>query len=150
MLAALVERAESGRHRTVLRRWQAETGAALPEVTLADQRPVARLASADDRHLVLTSALRAGAATSQRYLWSIHSLSTGERLAELEESRSAMPFCVLGNRLLVLSPASGPRVAGAWVEQPPGLRAVDLETGAEVWRRPVRETAYRGPRPPAS
>ncbi len=148
VLATTVDRSsDAGRRRVVLRRWHAETGEPLPEVVLLEDRPVARAPSADLRHLMVTSPLPGAGA--ERYLWSIFSLTTGERLGEVRRLTSVPPFCVFGHILLYQSQPFGRRIEGRWVEEPLKLRAIDLRNGTEVWSRLVRDTAYRGLLPPS-
>jgi hypothetical protein len=137
-----------GRRRLLLRRWRSDTGAPLPDVALEARDPRARLPSADRRHLVVTSPIPAVAGSGDRYLWLVHSLVTGERVAEVPMETSAGPFCVSGRVLLHVRPRYGHATGGRWVEEGPRLRAVGLDTGAEIWSHPLRETDYRGQRPP--
>ncbi len=148
VLAAVQQLYEPGRSRLVLRRWRVDTGAALPEVTLWEGRPVAVLPSADRRHLLVVSPLGGAASERERYLWTIHSLSTGEAVGSRRAERSATPFCLLASMLIHLEPPAGRRLEGRWVERPLRLRAADLAAGTELWQRPLRDTAFRGPAPP--
>ena len=150
ILAAVTDQtAKAGQRRVVLGRWDATTGAPLREVTLFAGRPLAQLLSADRRHLLVSSMTDAGTGVWERYLWSIFSLASGELVGEMRHHRSARRFSVLGANLLHLSQPFGRRVGNDWVEEPLKLRAVDLAGGAERWTRPVRDTAYRGRRPPS-
>ena len=150
ILAAVTDQtAQAGQRRVVLGRWDAATGAPLREVTLFAGRPLAQLLSADRRHLLVSSLTDAGTGVWKRYLWSIFSLASGELVAEMRHHRSADRFSILGATLLHLSQPFGRRVGDEWVEEPLKLRAVDLGSGAERWSRALRDTAYRGPRPPS-
>ena len=152
VLATTTEReTENGRRRVVLRRWDAETGEALPEVVLFEGRPRALLPSADSQHVVITSRLEgAEAPVWERYRWSVYSLASGKVLGELRWHTSATPFCVLDGTLLLMTQPFNRRVEDRNVEQPLALRAVSLDSGAQTWSRPVRDTTYRGPHPPGS
>jgi hypothetical protein len=79
------DRAPEGRLRVVLRRWNAETGTALEDTTLSNTRPLARLVSADDQHVLLTS--HADSTSWDRYLWSVYSLASGELIGEMRYHR---------------------------------------------------------------
>ncbi len=147
ILAATVDQAAPGGPRVILRRWDAQTGAPLPEVTLFAGRPVARLPSADQRHLLISSLLEANRDAWDRYLWSVYSLASGELVGRIRYHRSANRFAVLGTQLLHLSQPFGRRAGDGWVEEPLKLRAVDLD-GAELWNRLLHDTSYRGARPP--
>ena len=150
VLAATTEReTEDGRRWVVLRRWDAETGEALPEVVLFEGRPRALLPSADSQHVVITSRLEGAEAPAwERYRWSVYSLASGEVLGELRWHTSATPFCVLDGTLLTMTQPFGRLIEGRIVEQPLALRAVSLDSGAQTWSRPVHDTTYRGPHPP--
>jgi hypothetical protein len=148
LLAAARQMHEPGAQRLVLDRWRADTGEALPEVTLREGRPVAALAAADHRHLLVVSPLEVIAEMPERYLWTVHSLATGEAVMSRRAARSAAPFCLLGDMLLYLDPPSGRRVEGGWQERPLRLLALDIESGVELWQREVRDPAFRGPAPP--
>ncbi len=137
-----------GPDRLVLRRWRAETGKALPEVVLSEGRPVAVLPSPDRRHLLVVRRRDAEAGGGEPYLWTIHSLASGRQLGERPAERSATPFCLLGATLLFPEPPAGRRVQGEWREEPLALRALDIRSGDELWRRPLRDSAFRGPAPP--
>ena len=149
ILALAADRVTTEGPQVVLRRWDAESGAPLPDVKLFEGRPVARLPSADGRHLLISSLPEESSGAWERYLWSIFSLASGELVAEMRHHRSADRFSILGATLLHLSQPFGRRVGDEWVEEPLKLRAVDLGTGAERWNRALRDTAYRGPRPPS-
>ena len=45
------------------------------------------------------------------------------------------------------SPASGDEIAGRLSIDPPRLVAIKLDTGKEMWARPIGETAFAGPYP---
>ena len=145
----MADRADDGERRIFLRRWDAATGSALGEMTLFAGQPLARLPSADRRHLLITSLAESGPGSRQRYLWSIYSLSSGQLMGRIRHHRSADRFAVLGSDLLHMSRPTGRRVDGRWVEDPLRIRAVDLTTGVERWSLPLRDTSYRGPRPAA-
>lgn len=150
LLAAARQIHQPGAQRLVLDRWRADTGEPLPEVTLQRGRPVAVLAAADRRHLMVVSPLEVVAGSAERYLWTIHSLASGEAVTRRRAARSATPFCLLRGLLLHLAPPSGRRVEGGWEETPLRLLALDVESGAELWQRQVRDPAFRGPAPPRS
>lgn len=133
--------------RLVLRRWRQESGEELPRVVLHEGRAVAVLPAADRRHLLIVTATEAARGEGD-YLWRVHSLTSGEPVAERRSGRSATPFCLLGETLLFVEPPSGRRVESSWEERPLALRAVDAGSGAERWWRPVRDSAFRGPAPP--
>ena len=146
-LLAATERRYAPGERLVLRRWRAAGGEALPELTLVEGRAVAVLPSADRRHLLVVKRLEEPG-DGEEYLWSIHSLATGEPVAERRAERSAAPFCLLRGRLLFLEPSSTRRVDGAWRELPLRLRSMDPRSHGELWHRAVRDPASRETPPP--
>jgi hypothetical protein len=119
------------------------------EVVLACGKPVATLASADRRHLVVSLRAEDERTEQAGYVWSVHALPTGARVARFPSTSSALPFFVWDSRLVHEALPSGRRVDGAWVEEPRTLRGLDLGSGAPVWSRPLRDPVYRGPYPAA-
>ena len=148
-LLAAAQQLYEPRERLVLRRWRTGGGEALPEIQLAEGRAVAVLPAADRRHLLVVRRT-AEPRAAEPYLWSIHSLATGEPLEELRSERSAAPFCLLRGRLFYLEPPSAKRTQDGWLELPLRLRALDPDSGEELWQRPVRDPVFRGPVPPVS
>ncbi len=142
--------APSTQRHVVLRRWDAKTGEPLPERILFEGRPLAQLLSADRRFLLVSSQAGQPPGAWDRYLWSIFSLASGELVGTMRYHRSGDHFLVLGSTLFHLSRPFGRRVGDEWIEEPLKLRAVDLGSGTELWSYPLRDTTYRGPRPPTS
>lgn len=133
--------------RLVLRRWRRDDGQPLPDRTLFEGRALAVLAACDEQYIV--AAVPSGASVPEApYLLRYYKLDSGELVSEVTSRRSAGPFCVLGQRLLTVSPQMTQRKNGALVKRPLQLVAFDLVSGAEVWRRAVRDTAFRGTAPP--
>ncbi len=133
----------------VLKRWRRSDGEALEVKSLHRGRALAVLASCDERHAVVAVA-SGDSIPESRYLLRFHSLETGDLVLEVSSERSAGPFCLLGSRLLRLSLPTVRRVGDVMVESPLELVAGDVESGAVVWRRAVRDTVFRGPAPPRS
>jgi len=133
--------------RLVLRRWRASDGMPLEEKLLYEGRAVAVLASCDERHVVVATA-SAQANAERPYVLRYYDLDTGVLLAELQSTRSAGPFCLVGSRLLRLSQPEWRQVEGSMVARPLELVAVDVASTAQVWRRVIRDTAFRGLAPP--
>jgi len=80
--------------------------------------------------------------------WSIYSMATGDKIAELHMPAPAAQFFIRNDSLYYLVPATVVRAGGQLkIDQPRRLSAIDLKTGAELWSRPIRETAYLGPYP---
>lgn len=104
-----------------------------------------RFSSADGRH-ALTSRL-VDDASALPYQWTISDARTGAVLGSLRSEASMAPFAVAGGRLIHVAPPTIRLEEGKMVERPLRIRAVDLATGREAWRREIRDTAWRGPVP---
>ena len=103
--------------------------------------------SADGRH-VLSSELVADDTVWDKYRWTIYDRDTGERVGEFRTYLPLAPFFVLDSEVVY---ETGPYVRQSEtgpIEEPLKVRAVDLQTGQELWSQPVRDTTYRGPFPP--
>ena len=142
--------APSTQRHVVLRRWDAKTGEPLPEQILFEGRPLAQLFSANRQYLLVSSQTDQNPVGWDRYLWSVFSLESGELVGTMHYHRSGDHFFVLGSTLFHLSRPFGRRVGDEWIEEPLKLRAVDLGSGTVLWSIPLRDTSYRGPRPPSS
>lgn len=136
-----------GRQRVTLQRWDAETGEALADVTLFDGGLNFRSVSADKRHLL---ASRRDASDSRTWEWTVYSLETGAKVAELRHDTPAAWFFISGSRLIYDANVTSQLDGGQVVLGPRKLHAVALETGTEVWSHAVRDTSYRGPYPPGT
>lgn len=105
----------------------------------------ARFSSADGRH-VLASRL-VDDASALPYQWTISDAKTGAVLGTLRAEASMAPFAVVGTRLVHVAQPSIHVDGAKMVERPLRIRAVDLATGREAWRKEIRDTAWRGPVP---
>jgi hypothetical protein len=130
-----------------LRRWDALTGAALPERQLS-RKAIAFLASESD-HLLVSERAGGGGPDDPEYSWSIFSLETGDRIGALRRDVSAAPFLVFAGNVVFESQPFGYRRGETWVDEPLSIRAVRLSTGVPLWTHVVRDLEYRGPMPPA-
>ena len=104
--------------------------------------------SADHQTYLATKPLGTDATGWTDYIWAIYSTSTREKLAELRMPTSAASFFVWRSILVYVSRPYGRRINQNWISEPLELRALDLSTGREMWKVPIRDTAYRGPLPP--
>jgi hypothetical protein len=155
----------AGPPRLVLQRWEAGTGAPLGEVDLLEGDYHLRLPSADGSHLLESREMTPSDGDGYSFL--VFSLATGKLLGKAESPRSHAFFFVFNNLLVSESLPFARRVESkrgdedgdrdegdegdddaGMVFEPRKLRAVDLASGAVVWERPLRDTAYRGPYPP--
>jgi len=115
--------ASAGQH-AVMKRWS-ETGEPLPDIELGPGF-VAYAISADQSLLLVISG-----AAGPRYLWSIYTIASGQRVGEVRlPDSSSQSFFVWHSILIYRSSA---------------LHAVDLKTGTEIWTRALRDTSYHGP-----
>jgi outer membrane protein assembly factor BamB len=103
--------------------------------------------SADGRH-VLVSQATGDDADRDKYTLSIHDRDTGNLVGRFKSHVPVLPFFVDGSRVIVET-RPYERQTGAGVEsQPRSLRAIDLNSGRELWSQPIRDSLYRGPTPP--
>jgi hypothetical protein len=145
VLVAIERSTHEGKQRVSLKRWDAETGQALADVTLFHGGLNFRSVSADQRHLL---ASRRNASDSRIWEWAVFSLETGAKVAELKHDEPGAWFFLAGSRLIHETNVIHRRVKGQVVVEPGKLRAINLETGTEVWSHAIRDTKYRGPYPP--
>jgi hypothetical protein len=122
-----------------LRRWN-KAGEPLPDVGLFDGGLTFRNFSRDCRHFLASKEADGGH-------WRVYSVASGQRLTEIQSSLPGAEFFVWGNSLIFDAPAVGKVSSGQFtMVQPHRLQAIDF-AGKELWARPIRETAYRGPYP---
>ena len=126
-------------------RWKCATGEALPDVKLFGADYTLRYPSVNQKHLLSS---KGDYATQPPWHWLIFSIDSGERVAEINLESPGALFFIWRNQLIYESPLERRLVAGKWVYEPLRLRAIDLKSGNELWSRPIRDTAYRGPYPP--
>jgi hypothetical protein len=131
-----------------LKRWDALTGVAFPDRVLL-QKAIVALPSADESLLLGSERVGEGGPEDPEYRWSIFSLETGERLAEIRRDVSAAPFFIWDGNVVFESRPYGYRIGEVWVDEPLKIRAVRFSRGVPVWDRAVRHLEYRGPVPPA-
>ena len=105
------------------------------------------IASADGKTFLANKPAGTDATGWTDYQWVIYSLHTREKLGEIRMPTSAAPFFVSNSTLVYVSRPYGRRIEGKWVQEPLELRAVDLKLSREVWKTPIRDTAYHGPFP---
>jgi hypothetical protein len=141
LIAAIQYREDNGLTTVILRRWHKETGESLPDVKLFGSDLTFRSLSADCRHLLASRAV-------DGWLWSIYSMATGDKVAEIHVPAPAAQFFIRNNSLFYIAPATLVRAGGQLkIDQPRRFLAADLKTGRELWSSPIRETTYLGPYP---
>ena len=106
------------------------------------------ISSADGKTFLANKPAGTDATGWTDYQWVVYSLHTREKLGEIRMPASAAPFFVSNSTLVYVSRPYGRRIDGKWIQEPLELRAVDLGSGREMWKAPIRDTAYRGPFPP--
>jgi hypothetical protein len=141
LVIAIEYRVDNGTTAAILRRWNKDTGEGLPEVKLFGGELTFRSFSADCRYLLASRAM-------DGWLWSIYSMATGDKIAEIHMPAPAAQFFIRDGSLLSIAPATVVKADGQLkIEQPRKLTAIDLKTGSELWSRPLRERSYLGPYP---
>jgi hypothetical protein len=130
----------------VLKRQDAATGRPLPDQLIA-RRSIAELRSADGAWLMVSERVGAGGPDDPEYRWSVWSLESAEKGGELRNDVSASPFFVQGESLVYVAQPHAALRGATWIEEPLKIEAVRLSAATTSWNRPVRDVAYRGPRP---
>jgi hypothetical protein len=130
-----------------LKRWDARTGAALPERELSKKGLVA-LASADRDHVLAAERVGAGGPQDPEYRWSIFSVDSGDFVGELRRDISASPFVVWNGTLVFETPRIGYRTGETWVDEPLKIRGLRLSNGVPLWDHEIRDLSYQGTTPP--
>ncbi|HEX6901201.1 MAG TPA: PQQ-binding-like beta-propeller repeat protein [Thermoanaerobaculia bacterium] len=103
------------------------------------------LTSLDGRH-VLTAERSSGDSWNQ-YRWTVTDAATGAVVGAVDAPVSMAPFVVSGTRILYVAEPGMRKEGNQFVQKPPRLRALDLQTGAEMWEAPTVDPTYRGPLP---
>jgi hypothetical protein len=140
LVAALQYVEENGKKRTILRRWSKDIGESMRAESLFGGEFTFRNFSRDCRYLLASKDM-------DGWVWHIYSIITGERIAEIHNPLPGPEFFVSGGNLIYQSPAAGESIAGRIRIDPPRLVAINLDTGKELWARPIGETASVGPYP---
>jgi PQQ-like domain len=104
------------------------------------------LTSMDGRHVL--TAERSGSDLSNRYHWTVTDAATGAVAGAVDAPVSMAPFVVSGTRILYVAEPGMRKEGSQFVQKPLRLRALDLQTGAEMWEAPTVDPLYRGPLPP--
>jgi hypothetical protein len=131
----------------VLKRWNAASGKALPDVSLGENYAGSAVSS-DGTHFLAVTMGRRAVHTEPGYTWSIYVLASGQKMAEQPLTAWAPPFFLWRSVFIYESAPFAHRGKNGWVQEPLALRALDLTSCREVWSRELRDAAYRGPRPP--
>lgn len=105
-----------------------------------------QLTSLDGRHVL--SSDRSGADTWNRYRWTVTDAATGTVIGAVDAPVSMAAFVVSGTRILYVAEPSMRKEGKQLIQKPLRLKALDLQTGAEMWEAPMADSVYRGPFPP--
>ena len=97
--------------------------------------------AADSGH-VLNSERVADDRVWNKHRWTIYDRSSSKQIAEIRNYQSYAPFVILGSKIIY---ESNPYFRRGLGHEPLKIRAVDLQTGQELWGWDIRDTAYRGP-----
>lgn len=103
--------------------------------------------SVDGSH-TLKSTLVGNETVWDKYQWTIIDNETDKEIGQLRSYLSQSGFVVAGSLIIFETGPFVRNIESDLVEEPLMLRAVDLNTGEQVWSRPIRDTAYRGSFPP--
>jgi hypothetical protein len=145
VFAAIDLGSPNGEQMVTLKRWDVATGEELAGVKLFDGGLVFRSISADEHHLL---ASRRHAAGHSSWEWVVYSLETGRRVAQVRQGTPGARFFLFRSLLIVETNVDLAEVGSLELVEPGKLCAVDIETEMEVWSHALRDTEYRGPRPP--
>ncbi len=126
---------------------QAMPDTALSAASLGESTDPMQRLSADGRHL-MKSRLIGNAEQWEKYQWLIFDVASGDEVGKHQSPWSQVPFIVVGNQLVYQSTPFRRRVGSEMVVAGPEVHVIDLRSHNEIWARPVRDTAYRGPFPP--
>jgi hypothetical protein len=123
---------------------------AVPDIPAAERLkdlPQPQFLSADAAHIMVSIAV-ADNNTWNRYRWTIYDRASAEKVAETDNHLSFAPFFITGNRLIYITNPYSRRTEKGLIDEPLKLRCLNMQDGSELWSKPVRDTAYRGPFPP--
>ncbi len=109
--------------------------------------PEPQFLSADGRH-VLHSARVDDDTVWDKYLWTIFERGTGQKLGQLRAHVRFAPFFVNADQVVYQTEPYTRRIGAELVDEPVRIRAVNLQTGAPVWSREIRDITDREPPPP--
>jgi hypothetical protein len=108
--------------------------------------PPSQYLSADGRH-VLVSERVGDSRVWDRFRLTIVERASGQRVGEFKSHLAHVPFFVNGAQVVYETGPYSRRVGNDVITEPLKLRATDLQTGQELWNRPIRDTAIRNPPP---
>jgi hypothetical protein len=131
----------------ILKRWNAATGAALPDVVLVKDGLLA-VPSSDSRHVLASERVGKGGPDDPEYRWSVFSQESGLRLAQVRRDVSSSPFFVSDRSIIFESQPHGFLQGTTWVARPLEIVAVSITNGNSIWSHAIRDLEFRGVAPP--
>jgi hypothetical protein len=141
MVAALEYVEERGEQHLMLLRWRKTTDERLPAVRLVGDGLTFQNFSRDCRHLLASSDMNG-------WVWHVYSTMTGEQIAAFHNEVPGAEFFVFGTNLIYQAPARGQLISGGARINAPRLVALDINSGKEIWARPIGSGTYVETNPP--
>lgn len=105
-----------------------------------------QISSLDGQHTLRSERSKSGSLAA-RYRWTILD-KAGATVGTVDAPVSMARFVVSGTRLFYVAQPLARKEGNQLIQEPLRLRSLDLQTGAELWNKPVIDSAYRGPFPP--
>ena len=102
----------------------------------------------EDGNYILSSESIADNTVWDKYRWNIYERATSKRIGEIKNFQSYAPFLVFDNQIIFQTAPYSRQTEKGQIDEPLKIRALNLQTGQELWSWEVRDTAYRGPTPP--
>lgn len=104
--------------------------------------------SADGRHTLQYERV-ADDREWDKYVWTITDNETGDEIGQMKSHLSQSVFVIVNSDTIIYETGAFMHRTDAGLQsEPRSVRAVNLESGDEIWSRPLRDTAYRGEFPP--
>ncbi len=100
-----------------------------------------------DDNIILNSERINNDTVWNKYKWTIFDRSSNQLLGEMRNHYSATPFFLAGSLLVYNTNLFIRRINNELVGESTKIRAVDLNTGQELWGKEIRDTKYYGPFP---
>jgi hypothetical protein len=130
------------KQKVLLMSWDRAGAPRNPPQDLHAGKQLTVLATLDNRMVCVRDALpspdqRGPAAEAKKYAWTIYSLETGEKVAQVNHQPGTQALIILGPRLFLLrnGPVKGP--LGQPFENTRFLEGIDVKTGRVLWEHAV-------------
>ncbi len=125
----------------------AATAPTLPASDRIPGFPGPQFASADGRYIMVSKRM-GDDRIWDKYTLTVYDRAGKNRVGEFRSHVAMAPFVVTDHRILLTTRAYSRRTEKGMVQETDKLRAVNLQTGKELWNHPIRDTALGGPLPP--